>query len=159
MYYEDVDLAWRLRLRGWRCASAPGAKVRHLGSASGGRNSARKRYLLARNKLWTAARCYPTEGLRRYLAAIVLYDAAAAAAYTLASPEDAVGGRARLSAIGGRIDALRGLSGQLAVRRVIQARRVATNQEILDAMAPIPAPWNARKRFAHLPEVGAETIS
>src|SRR5204863_6429752 len=30
MYYEDLDLAWRARLRGWRFVYAPAAAVRHV---------------------------------------------------------------------------------------------------------------------------------
>ncbi len=30
MYYEDLDLAWRARLRGWRFLYEPKAKVRHV---------------------------------------------------------------------------------------------------------------------------------
>ncbi|CBE67387.1 MAG: glycosyltransferase family 2 protein [Candidatus Methylomirabilis oxygeniifera] len=30
MYYEDTDLAWRARLRGWKIMYAPGAVVRHV---------------------------------------------------------------------------------------------------------------------------------
>lgn len=34
--WEDKDLAWRAHLRGWRCLYAPGAVVRHVGSAAQG---------------------------------------------------------------------------------------------------------------------------
>jgi len=152
MYYEDVDLAWRARLRGWGCAAAPGALALHLGSASGGRNSPRKRFLLARNKLWVAAKCYPSEALRRYLAAMVLYDAAAAVAYATASPPRAVGPEARRAALAGRLAGLRGLPRQLAKRRAIQARRTASADDVLRAMASLEPPWRAGRRFAHLPE-------
>jgi len=33
-YLEEVDLAWRAHLRGWRCLYAPDAIARHVGSAS-----------------------------------------------------------------------------------------------------------------------------
>lgn len=33
-YYEDVDLSWRLRSRGWGIALAPEARVRHVGEAT-----------------------------------------------------------------------------------------------------------------------------
>jgi GT2 family glycosyltransferase len=36
MYCEDVDLAWRAQLAGWRCVYAPAAKVYHRLSATGG---------------------------------------------------------------------------------------------------------------------------
>ncbi|MDP6775938.1 MAG: glycosyltransferase family 2 protein [Candidatus Latescibacteria bacterium] len=34
MYWEDVDLAWRAQLRGWRCLYAPNVVAHHLESAS-----------------------------------------------------------------------------------------------------------------------------
>lgn len=151
-YYEDVDLAWRARLRGWRCVEAPGARVLHLGSASAGRNSPQKRYLLGRNKLWVAFRNYPDPAFARYLPAILAYDLAAAAAYALAAPTDAVDRTARLAALRGRAAALRGLRHQLARRRQLQARRTAPVADILAAMAPLTPPWRLASRFAHLPE-------
>jgi len=42
-YLEDADLAWRLRLRGWRCLLAPSAQVAHIYSASSGHFSPAKR--------------------------------------------------------------------------------------------------------------------
>jgi len=72
------------------CASAPEARALHLGSASSGWNGPRKRFLLGRNQLWVSAKCYPGDGLRRYIAALVLYDAAALAAYAPASPPGVV---------------------------------------------------------------------
>ncbi len=37
-YVEDLDLAWRAQLRGWRCVFAPDVRGVHVGSASmGGR--------------------------------------------------------------------------------------------------------------------------
>jgi GT2 family glycosyltransferase len=151
MYYEDVDLAWRARLRDWPCADAPEARSLHVGSASAGRNSPAKRFLLGRNKLWTAARCYPGEGLRRYLGALLLYDAAALVAYAALAPADAVPSAARAAALRGRVAALRGLGPRLAERRVIQARRTSADGG-LNAMAPLEPLWRLRARFAHLPE-------
>lgn len=36
-YYEDVDLACRLRAAGWRAVLVPGARARHAGSTTGSR--------------------------------------------------------------------------------------------------------------------------
>ncbi len=55
-YYEDVDLAWRARRAGWRCMYAPAARVLHYHSATGGRFSSRKAFLLSRNRLWAMAK-------------------------------------------------------------------------------------------------------
>ncbi|HEY3079855.1 MAG TPA: glycosyltransferase family 2 protein [Chloroflexota bacterium] len=154
MYYEDVDLAWRARLRGWDCVHAAAASALHVGSASGGRNSPRKRFLLGRNKLWTVARCYPGEGLRRYLAAIALYDAAALVAYAVLSRPGAVPPSARAAALRGRVAGLRGLPRQLWKRRAIQAGRTNPRGG-LDALAPLAPPWRLMSRFKHLPEGAA----
>ena len=59
MYLEDVDLAWRARLAGWRAFSAPAAVVRHAHSASAGEGSPLKNWHLGRNKVWVTAKCYP----------------------------------------------------------------------------------------------------
>lgn len=154
MYYEDVDLAWRARLRGWDCAEAADARALHIGSASGGRNAPRKRFLLGRNKLWVAARCYPGEGLRRYLGTLIAYDLVALAGYLATARNEAVGPQARRAALAGRLAAVRGLGARLAERRSIQARRTAPAEEVLGAMAPIEPPWRLLGRFSHLPEGG-----
>lgn len=44
MYGEDLDLALRLRIRGWGTAAAPDAVGVHLGSATAGRRSPAQRY-------------------------------------------------------------------------------------------------------------------
>jgi GT2 family glycosyltransferase len=50
-YFEDYDLAVRGVLRGYRTLYVGGARVRHLGSATLGRHSARGTRLYARNSL------------------------------------------------------------------------------------------------------------
>jgi glycosyltransferase involved in cell wall biosynthesis/GT2 family glycosyltransferase len=49
-YLEDVDVAWRLRKRGYRALLVPGAVALHEGSASTGEGSWLKAYLVARNR-------------------------------------------------------------------------------------------------------------
>jgi GT2 family glycosyltransferase len=39
MYYEDLDLAWRAQLRGWRFRYAPDSVVEHVGGGSSGPGS------------------------------------------------------------------------------------------------------------------------
>jgi len=68
-YYEDVDLAVRARLAGWRTVYAPEAVVYHKLSASGAGPYAS--YFVARNRVWTIARCWPAALLRRHAVAIV----------------------------------------------------------------------------------------
>jgi N-acetylglucosaminyl-diphospho-decaprenol L-rhamnosyltransferase len=58
-YHEDVDLGFRLRLRGGRCILEPRAIVRHVGSVSSNPISGFAEYHGMRNRLWTFARDMP----------------------------------------------------------------------------------------------------
>jgi GT2 family glycosyltransferase len=59
-YLEDVDLALRLRLRGWRCRYEP-AVARHWGSGTFGQQGWDRRFasLVERNTLLLCARAFP----------------------------------------------------------------------------------------------------
>jgi GT2 family glycosyltransferase len=59
LYYEDFDLAWRGRARGWRYLYAPGPPVRHVHSASTGENSQLHHHYSERNRLLTLTRNAP----------------------------------------------------------------------------------------------------
>jgi len=59
-YCEDVDLAFRIRLRGGRCVLEPRAIVRHRGSGTVRSISGFADYHGARNRLWTFVRDMPT---------------------------------------------------------------------------------------------------
>jgi len=52
-HYEDVDIGFRLRLRGYRCLYIPEAVVAHVGSASYGRESDQTVYQVQRNVVWS----------------------------------------------------------------------------------------------------------
>lgn len=52
-YHEDVDLAFRLRLRGYRCWYEPSAIVDHVGSGITGKRSDFSTYYGHRNLVWT----------------------------------------------------------------------------------------------------------
>lgn len=58
-YSEDVDLGFRLRLRGHRCLHVPDAVVRHVGSAVTGRFSDFSVYYGHRNLVWTYLKNMP----------------------------------------------------------------------------------------------------
>lgn len=64
MYCEDVDLGWRLRLRGYGCVYAPGAIVYHRLSATGGGPLAS--YWCGRNFVRVLLKDVPGPILRRY---------------------------------------------------------------------------------------------
>ena len=58
-YHEDVDIAFRLRLRGERCQYVPDAVVRHAGSGITGRSSAFAVFYGVRNGVWTYVKNMP----------------------------------------------------------------------------------------------------
>ena len=53
-YYEDVELACRLRAAGWRALLVPAARARHAGSATG-RTMSRERWRLIYGNRWLVA--------------------------------------------------------------------------------------------------------
>lgn len=58
-YLEDVDLAWRIRIGGYRASFAPDAIVYHKHSASSSPNSPWKAYISERNRIWNLVQNYP----------------------------------------------------------------------------------------------------
>lgn len=121
MYLEDVDLAWRLRLRGWDAVHAPGAVVHHAYSASAVEGSARKRFLLARNRIWVIARCVPGAFLRRNWRRILRYDTLVFG-YAIARLDHA--------SAHGRVAGLLGLPARMAERERIQASATVSASEL-----------------------------
>ncbi len=143
-YLEDADLAWRARLRGWGCVLAPGARARHVYSATAGQGSPFKQRLLGRNRIRVIVRCLPAPLLRGCLMSILRYDLLAMAYGAL---------RGQRAIVAGRLAALSELPELLAQRRAIQARRTASLDELAEWLAPAPPPWEAlgvRRRLAGL---------
>ncbi|MFS8531245.1 MAG: glycosyltransferase family 2 protein [Sphaerobacter thermophilus] len=153
MYLEDVDLAWRLRLRGWEAVHAPGAVVRHFYSASSVEGSAWKRRLLARNRLWVIARCMPTPLLRRGGWAVLRYEAMAGG-YALT--------RRDWAALDGRLRGLMGLPARLQERRVIQGAATVSAEKVgrwLQSPLPPTELLRVRRLTAELAVNGAGSWS
>lgn len=122
-YMEDVDLAWRARLAGWRCVFVPAARVYHHVSATGGGPMAS--YLVARNRLWMIARCYPGRLLIRHLPRVL------AAQLRLAwQALRAWRGAAARATLRGLLAGLAGLPHMLPSRRRIQAARRIDDAEL-----------------------------
>ena len=61
LYYEDTDLSWRGRLRGWRYVYEPGALVRHHHAQSSGVGSDFFRFHTERNRLLVLAKNAPAK--------------------------------------------------------------------------------------------------
>ncbi len=75
MYYEDVDLAWRLRRAGWRTRYVPAAECTHVRGGSGA-NVAFVEYHLVRNRLWLSLRNASAGELLRELPGLALFHGA-----------------------------------------------------------------------------------
>lgn len=58
-YFEDVDLAFRLRVMGGTCLQVNDAVVRHAGSATTGAGSDFVLYHTTRNQIWTFLKAMP----------------------------------------------------------------------------------------------------
>ncbi|HUX87896.1 MAG TPA: glycosyltransferase family 2 protein [Chloroflexota bacterium] len=148
-YLEDVDLAWRARLAGWRCLYAPKARVMHHHSATSVENSPFKRYHLGRNKVWMIAKNYPWPEILLYLPAILIYDVATVLLTPLFDRRSVMP-QVRMASLTGRLAGLAGLAGALAKRRAIQRRRRVPPWRVLAAMENISPPWSIYQRYAHL---------
>ena len=58
-YGDDADLGLRGRLAGWNCIYVPTAIVYHRHSATSGKFSAFKAFLIERNRIWVAVKIFP----------------------------------------------------------------------------------------------------
>lgn len=127
-YYEDVDLGFRLRLRGGRCRYVPDAVVHHMGSAITGTGSDFSIYHVHRNVVWTYLRNMPAGYVWRYLPAHIAANLTSMVLFIRK-------GRAR-AILRAKRDALLGLPATLAERRIVQRERRAEADVIVAAMAP-----------------------
>ena len=77
MYYEDVDLAWRLQRAGWRVRYCPDAEATHRRGGSCAAPSFVE-YHLVRNRLWVSLRNASPGQLLRELPGLALFEGAKA---------------------------------------------------------------------------------
>jgi len=150
MYLEDVDLAWRARLRGWKCIYVPTARVFHVHSGSALEGSAFKNYHLGRNKVWTTIKNYPAPQFYYFLPLVLFYD--------LASLPYSVFVRGQLSSLSGRVAAFRQLLAVLAKRRRIQSSKTVDWSEFSRLLHPLESPFALLKRYQHLKDVAAAPV-
>lgn len=126
MYLEDVDLAWRLQLLGWRAVFAPEARLYHHLSATGGGVLAS--YYTGRNTLWVIARDMPAPLIRKHLGRIV-----SAQWRVTRDALKAWRGAAARARLRGQVAGLLGLPRVLQWRHTVQRGRT-TPIETIDAM-------------------------
>lgn len=120
LYYEDIDLAYRALLRGYRALIVPQARVEHDLGGSGVRW--RVRYHVARNSLWTAVRCVP-EPRPRALVARMRNELRWNRPRSLAPVE-----------VAGRLAGIAGLPRALRARRAIQRERRLSPAEVRERL-------------------------
>src|SRR5690606_6311819 len=58
-YADDAELGLRGRIAGWRAVYAPKAVVYHRGGMTLGRYSAKRLFLIERNRIWLVAKLFP----------------------------------------------------------------------------------------------------
>jgi GT2 family glycosyltransferase len=112
---SDVDLSWRARLLGWRCAYEPGAVAYHVrwySPSTREQMPTRDRRMQFRNRYLMMVKNDTREGLARDLPRIAAYELLALG-YAVTRERGLLGGYA---------DAARLLPGALRRRRVLQAR-------------------------------------
>jgi GT2 family glycosyltransferase len=126
---EDIDLAWRAQLAGWKCVYAPKAVVYHKLSATGG--GATASYYDGRNFLYVLAKDYPASLWKIHRGAIIRAQwrlfAAALRAWRGAAA------RARMR---GMISGVLHLPQLLRKRRRIQATRKVDDAYLLSILRP-----------------------
>jgi GT2 family glycosyltransferase len=130
---EDVDLAWRAQLTGWKCLYKADAVLYHRLAATGGGTTAS--YYDGRNTLWVIAKNYPGALWRKYRGAILQQQWAVA--------REALGawrGKAARAKLRGMLAGLIALPRIIrGPRRQIQAARTVSTayiESILSTAAP-----------------------
>ncbi len=122
MYHEDVDLGFRLRLRGFRCLYVPDAVVYHQGSASTGVKSDFAIYHGHRNLVWTFVKNMPGKLFWKYLPAHLIANIFFVAFYTLKRHPRAI--------IRAKRDALLGMQRVWQQRQAVQKERLVSEESI-----------------------------
>lgn len=106
IYMEDVDLAFRARLAGWKCRFIPFARVTHFMGGTTGINSDLSVFYGNRNLLWNTIKNFPVRTLLISLPWIVGRNCADLPYYISKGKGRAIL-RAKASAIGGIIGMIR----------------------------------------------------
>jgi GT2 family glycosyltransferase len=130
---EDVDIAWRAQLAGWRVRYVPSAVVYHKLKATGG--DAISSFYDGRNFLYLIWKNYPTSLLRRYwwpiLRAQLKITGQALRAWQ---------GQAARARLRGQIAGLLGFFKLWSKRRRIQLTRRVSDESLTAVLAPVDDP-------------------
>jgi len=139
LYYEDTDLSWRGRARGWRHRYVPEAVVRHVHAATTVEGSSRFAFYTERNRLLMVLKNAPRSMVRRVVGDYLgkTYDAARRdVAGALAQ-----GRRPNLVPVERRLRALVGLArwapAVVAERPVVRGRQLVDDESLLSGLTPV----------------------
>ena len=127
--FEDIDLAWRVNLMGWRCLYVPQAVVYHKLKASGGGVTAS--FYDGRNRIYTLVKNYPPDLWRVYWRQVI--------AAQIRLCVDALRlwrGKAARATLRGLFAGVAGIPAMRAKRRRIQAQRVVRLDQLVRLMTP-----------------------
>ncbi len=130
---EDMDLAWRAQLAGYRCVYVPNALVYHRLAATGGGVTAS--YYDGRNTIWILIKDYPAALWRKH--AIKILRAQFDLGWQALRAWRGAAARARLR---GMVASLRGLPKMLRKRRRIQQSRRVSIAYLDSILTPVPDP-------------------
>jgi GT2 family glycosyltransferase len=136
-YYEDTDLSWRMRLRGWNVLYEPGAVVEHVHSATSGERSFFFTFHADRNRLFMLFKNASPGFLMRSLRSVLS---------RVATPQGSkTSVETRYRHPHGRVAAsfCLHLPEMLMKRMFIRARRKVTDKEVEGWLYP-RAEWDAR---------------
>jgi len=126
---EDIDLAWRAQLAGWKCIYAPRAIVYHRLAATGGGPTAS--FYDGRNMIWVIAKNYPGSLWKRYWPDILR----AQLRITIEALRAWRGAAAR-ARLRGQLAGLLGLPKMLQRRRAVQSLRRVSDEYLLQVLDP-----------------------
>jgi GT2 family glycosyltransferase len=124
-YFEDVDLGFRLQLKGYACRYVPDAVVEHVGSATTSRYSDFAVYHGQRNLVWSYIRNMPR--FWYYLPQHIVFNLAALVWFTLK-------GKA-VPVFRAKWHALKEFPRVWALRKITQEERVVDTSVVLNKMS------------------------
>jgi GT2 family glycosyltransferase len=127
---EDIDLAWRAQLAGWKCVYAPRAVVYHKLSATGGGKTAS--FYDGRNFIAVIVKNYPSSLWKDYRGAIIRQQWR-----LFAEALRAWRGQAARARMRGMISGVLHLPQLLRKRRRIQATRKVDDAYLLSVLKPL----------------------
>lgn len=124
-FFEDVDLGFRLRLKGYKCLYVPQAVVRHVGGGLTSKISGTVVMYGHRNLVWTFFKNMPLPLMILTLPFHFIINVISIA-YFMTQPQ-------RMSLLSGKWQAVKGLPRFLAKRKQVQKNRISS-RKLLQSM-------------------------